>query len=257
MNWNLRLAEAALLLLSIALLTAAARPQQPRFMLQETQDGDAGIERLANWHTERVINGIGWELATVSRGDGSVMQGGLTVVQFTRAAKMSSKRQSTTGAPTSFKHCYVLAAFDLLPSGYLLVTVRDPQLYWQDYDHKQGIVDPIELVWFDEGWKEQQSIPLDYAANEFPDDFVMSPDQRTLLALKHPADDSGEPSSDGQSVNIIYLNDGSINDVALPEAGESGELPTDWQPVSMEWDKRGYLVVQAGKQTRRYEVKWE
>jgi hypothetical protein len=245
------------LLLSAALLTSAARPLQPSFLLQETQDGSAGIEPAADWRAERTLTGIGWELATASRGDGSVMDGALTVIQHSKAAQLSGKHRAEANAPITFKHCYVLAAFDLLPSGYLLIAVRDPQYYWKDYDYKQGVVDPIDLVWYDENWKEQQSLALDYAANEFPDDFVLSPDQRTLLAIKHPLDDSGEPSKDGQGLNIIYLASGNINDVNLPDADEQGNLPAEWQPVRMAWDQRGYLVVQAGKSQRRYQMKWE
>lgn len=257
MDRKSHLALLAFALACTALLTAAGNSQQPHFMLQEVQDGSAGIDRLADWRAERVISGIGWELATASRGGGSVMDGGLTVVQLTNAAKLSGKKHLKPGVPVSFKHCYVLAAFDLLPSGYLLVTVRDPQHYWAEYDYKQGVVDPVELVWYDESWQEQQNIPLDYAAGEYPDDFMLSPDQRTLLALKHPVDVDGEPSADGQSVNIIYLFDGSINDVLLPDADGMGALPPAWQPVGMQWDARGYLEVQAGKQIRRYEVKWD
>lgn len=245
------------LLLSTMLLTSAARPLQPSFLLQETQDGSAGIEPAADWHAERVITGIGWELATASRGDGHVMDGGLTVVQHSKAAQLSGKHEANPSAPHTFKHCYVLAAFDLLPSGYLLVTVRDPQYYWKDYDYKLGVVDPLELVWYDENWKEQQSIVLDYAANEYPDNFVLSPDQRTLLAIKHPLDDLGEPSKDGHALNVIYVNSGNINDVTLPDADEQGNLPADWQPVRMAWDQPGNLVVQAGKTQRRYRMKWE
>jgi hypothetical protein len=245
------------LLLTLAAPALAKPAQMPNFLLQETQDGSAGISPLADWHSERIITGIGWELATAARGDGPVMEGGLTVVQHSKAARLSGKHAAGPDVPLSLKHCYILAAFDLLPSGYLLVAVRDPRYYWPDYDAKQGVVDPVELVWYDAQWKEQQSLPLDYAENEFPDDFILSPDQRTLLAIKHPVDDSGEPAPDGQMLNIIHLFDGSINDVILPEADAQGNLPAQWQPVEMDWDKRGYLVLQAGKQTRRYEVKWE
>lgn len=250
-------AASAVLLLTLATPALAKSSLMPSFLLQETQDGSAGIEPLADWGTERVITGIGWELATVSRGDGSVMDGGLTVVQHSKAARLSRKHGAGPDVPLSLKHCYVLAAFDLLPSGYLLVTVRDPQYYWLEYDVRSGVIDPVELVWYDADWQEQQSLPLDYAASEYPDDFVLSPDQRTLLAIKHPVDDAGEPSIDGQMLNIIYLFDGSINDVLLPDTDAQGNLPAQWQPVGMDWDKRGYLVLQAGKQTRRYEVKWE
>lgn len=245
-------------LLLLAAVPASAKPRLlPAFMLQETQDGRAGIAPLADWHSARVITGIGWELATAARGDGSVMTGGLTVVQHSKAAQLSHKQSAGTSVPHSFKHCYVLAAFDLLPSGYLLVTVRDPQYYWPDYDAQQGVIDPVELVWFDEEWQEQQSLPLDYAANEYPDDFVLSPDQQTLLAIKHPVDEAGDPSPDGQILNMIHLFDGSISDVILPDADAMGNLPAQWQPVLLDWDKRGYLVLQAGKQIRRYEVTWE
>jgi hypothetical protein len=257
MRHSLYLAAGVGLWLCATLPASAARPLQPSFLLKETQERSAGLEPAADWHAERVLTGIGWELATASRGDGSVMDGALTVIQHSKAAQLSGKHGADPSAPLTLKHCYVLAAFDLLPCGYLLVTVRDPQYYWKDYDYKQGVVDPVELVWYDENWQEQQSLALDYAEKEFPDDFVFSPDQRTLLAIKHPLDDSEEPAKDGQSLDIIYLNSGNINSVLLPEADEQGNLPAAWQPVRMDWDKRGLLVVQAGKTQRRYEMKWE
>lgn len=239
------------------LLGAVKRPQQPSFLLQETQDRRTGIDPVADWRSQRTISGIGWELMTVSRGEGSVMDGGLTVIHLSKVAQLSSKRDANPSVPLTFKHCYVLAAFDLVLQGYLLVTVRDPQYYWKDYDYKEGVVDPVELVWYDQDWQEEQSLTLDYATEDFPDDFVLSPDKRTLLAIKHPVNSSGDPAKAGQSLNMIYLASGNIDDVYLPEADERGNLPAGWGPVQMAWDSRGYLVVQAGNTQRRYSMKWE
>jgi hypothetical protein len=253
----LRIAIVLLLACGLLALCAAARALKPRFTLQEVLDQDAGIPQLADWRKERLLDGMGWKLATVSRGEGSVMQGGITVIQRSKVQLLKGGASEHADVPVTLRHCYVLAAFDLLPREHLLVTVRDPQRYWPGYDYKQGLTDPLELVWYDESWKEEQSLLLSYAGTAFPDDFVLSADQRTLLAIRHPVDDEGKPDPAGHALDLIYLNDGSIKAVALPEAGAQGQLPAEWQPVLMQWDSRGKLLVQAGQQARKYEVAWE
>jgi hypothetical protein len=274
-----RLVKSLVLCLAAALallaLCSAKRSLEPRFVIQETLTRDQGIAAQADWRSERQFSGIGWKIGAVSRGDGSVMEGGYTVIHpGTRfnskpkdevkgkskdkdKAKDKGKDKRQPGEPIVLPKCMTLAAFDLLPRGYLLVVIRDPATYWQNYERDQGVTDIPELVWFDENWNEESSIALDYAAGEFPDQFVLSPDQRNLLAIRHPVNDDGKPVPEGHSLNTIYLRDGSINDLALPEAAGDGQLPERWQPVRMQWNDRGDLVVQAGKELRIYELKWE
>jgi len=245
MRRNYRGIVSAWMVAAVLLACAAAWAYEtPTFVLRDVLDRDQGIAREADWRAERIFEGIGWKLGTVSRGDGSVMKGGFTVV---RPAK---------GQPFTLKHCYVLAAYDLLPRGILLVTVRDPQLYWKDYDYEQGITDPVELVWYDDKWQEQYSTVLDYAADEYPDDFRISPDEKYLVSIRHPLELDGKPAPAGHALNIIYFSNGSINDLWLPEIDGTGQLPASWWPVLMEWGPKGTLTVQAGKQVRVYEVQW-
>ena len=139
----------------------------------------------------------------------------------------------------------------------LLVEVRDPATYWKDYDPGLGVSDAPELVWYDEDWYEESSLPLESAAGDFPDNFMLSPDQKTLLAIRHPVDKTGKPVAEGHSLCLIQLYDGSVEDVLLPDADEHGLLPPAWMPVRMAWNDRGNLLVQAGPQLRIYEVTWE
>jgi len=138
----------------------------------------------------------------------------------------------------------------------LLVTVRDPQFYWEGYDYTQGVLDPVELVWYDDDWLEQYHTVLDYAASELPDDFRLDPSQQYLLAIRHSLGNDGKPATAGHSLNVVYLSDGSLADVYLPEVEGSGEYPAVWWPVGMAWNDREQLMVQAGEQLRVYDVEW-
>lgn len=239
--------------------TADNQPLAPRLQLKNTITRDQGIAALADWRKERLTDGAGWKLGSVSRGDGSVMVGGYTVIQPSPAHRPAPEhgKRSVAGAPIVLRHCYVLAAFDMLPRGHLLVAVRDPQLYWKDYDYHEAVVDPLELVWYDDDWNEGEGTVVERTTADFPDDFVLSPDNLSLLAIRHPMDDSAKASPAGHSLCLISLADGALSDLALPEADAAGLPPIAWQPMRMEWNQRGELVVQAGKELRIYEVKWE
>jgi len=241
------------------MLPAASQPLTPHLVLKNTMTHDQGIAAAADWRKERLFDGAGWKLGSVSRGDGSVMLGGYTVIQPSPAHRPAPQRgqRSVPGAPIVLRHCYVLAAFDMLPRGHLLVAVRDPQVYWKDYDYHEAVVDPLELVWYDEDWNDAEGVVVERATADFPDDFVLAPDNSSLLAIRHPADDSGKASPAGHSLCLISLADGAVSSVALPEADTAGQPPVAWPPVRMEWNRRGELVVQAGKELRIYEVKWE
>jgi len=225
-------------------LSQAWAAQQPRFHLESTLERDAGIPAHADWRKERLFDGAGWILGTVTRGDGSVMKGGYTVIH------------PTHGEPFVLTHCYVLGAFDLSPSGHLLVTVRDPEHYWPQENYSEEVQDPIELVWYDKKWEEMYSTVLEYAATDFPDGFVLSPKQRYLLAIRHPVLLSGDLAHPGHSLDMIDLRDGAIQKVYLPEYDGFGFPPPDWWPVRMQWDSEGRLDVQGGKKVRVYTAEW-
>jgi hypothetical protein len=231
----------AVLLCSVA---SAEAPVRPRLVLTDAVERDWGIPELADWYGERIFEGIGWRLGTVSRGDGSVMKGGYTVIHPAK------------GKPFSWQHVYVLAAFDLLPDTILLVAVRDPELYWQDYDFSLGVEDAVELVWLDGDWEEQFAATLEFAPEGFPDGFVLAPDQRSLLAIKHPAAGEDELAEAGHELCLVSLRDGLISSVPLPGTEDLGGAPAAWWPVLMQWDGDA-LLVQTGEELRRYEVRWE
>jgi hypothetical protein len=244
---NMRICGCAAALTALLVLPQLAQAQRyptPQLRPETTQSRDQGITPTADWYGERTIEGIGWKIGTVSRGDGSVMDGGYTVIKPLHRE------------PIVLLNCYVLAAFDLLPRGVLLVCVRDPEHYWPGYDYKDGVTDPLELVWLDEDWREQYSIVLDYAAGEYPDDFQLAPKENYLLAIRHPLNSDGKLAPAGQSLSLIYLSDGSIVDVPLPETDGAGQLPAAWWPVLMEWNAKGQLVVQAGEELRTYSIEW-
>lgn len=242
--WQRKFWLLAALAAVLAVPSAAGAYAMPKLQLKYTLDTDLAIAAEANWRHERIFEGIGWKLGSVSRGDSSVMNGGFTVIQPAK------------GKPFAWKNCYVLAAFDLLPRGVLAVTIRDPQYFWPGYDLEQAVIDPLELVWYDENWVEQYHTVLDYAADEYPDDFQLDPSAKYLLAIRHPLGLDGKPEPKGHSLNLIYLSDGSIVDVHLPDADAQGELPPAWWPVRMDWTPDGELAVQAGRQVRIYGIEW-
>jgi hypothetical protein len=224
--------------------------QQVRFVLKGTFDDPAMVRRNAiprsvDWRTERRIDGIGWELGSAARADGSVMASALTVVQ------------PAHGTAFSLRHCYVLAAFDLIPSGILVVAVRDPEFYWKDYDQHLGLVDPVDLVWYDEQWQEQRHLALDFNTSELPDDFVVGPGGKYLLTVRHPVGPDGRPIPEGHSLEMIWLQTGEITDIWLPEVDGYGFYPAAWQPLGLHFTKDGReLQAQAGGQLRVYDVEW-
>lgn len=235
----------ALACLAAVLLAAAAWAyERPTLVLRDVLDRDQGIPAEADWHSQRIFEGIGWKLGTIARPDNTVMMGGFTVVQPSRSA------------PIVFKHCYVLAAWDMMPRGILLVTVRDPQLYWKNYNYEQGVRDPLELVWYDDKWQEEYNTVLDYGRDDFPDNFRLSPDQKYLIAIRHPLDLDGEPLPSGHTLDLIYLNTGLSEPLWLPEI-TTAEYPAAWWPLRIDWGPQDELMVQAGQQLRIYEVQWQ
>jgi hypothetical protein len=219
-------------------------PQTPRFRLTGSVERDWGLAPLADWRRLREFDGIGWKLGTVARGDGSVMHSAYTVVHPAK------------GEPFVLQHCYVLAAFDLLPGGILLVAVRDPEYYRKGYDYEQGVVDPVEAVWYSDDWQEEAVLELPFAPEDEPDGFILGPDQRSLLAIRHPVDADGEPAPSGHSLAQVSLEQGWLRTRYLPEYSADGTPPLGWQPLRMEWDG-GALLVQAGPELRRYRLEWE
>ena len=226
-------------------LTSAAASAKPVFVLKDAGSREQGIAREADWRSERMHEGIGWIIATTVRGDESIMRGGYTVILPVK------------GDPTPLRHFYVLAAFDLLPSGYLLLTIRDPELYWDAYDYTEGVTDPLELVWYDKGWTQHYAHVLEFPEGAYPDNFLLSPDERYLLAITHPEGPDGEPAERGHRLHLIDLKFFDISELWLPEYDELGTPPVSWWPVLLDWGEKGGLLVQAGKQLRRYEVVWE
>jgi len=231
-------------LLALSLVHAAETPLRPYLVLTDAVERDWGIAELADWHSQRILEGIGWRLGTVSRGGQSVMKGGYTVIHPAK------------GTPFSWQHVYVLAAFDLLPDAIMLVAVRDPERYWPGYDVADGERDPVELVWLDAMWEEQDAAVLDFAGSDFPDGFVLAPDQRSLLAILHPVDAEDELAQAGHVLVSISLRDGGISMVHLPGTEDLGGAPAAWWPVLMQWDGDA-LLAQTGHELRRYEVHWE
>jgi hypothetical protein len=209
------------------------------------------VPREADWRRERRMDGAGWKLGSVARDSGPVMTAGLTVVS---PRKGSSKEPPQ---PKTLQHCYVLAAFDLEPAGILAVAIRDPQYYWPDYDPSKNLVDPVDLVWYDEDWKEQRHLALAYQPGEFPDDFTLSPQGDYLLAIRHPVQ-NGQPIAAGHSLNDIWLQDGTITDVWLPEVEGSGFYPASMQPLGLQFQKDGeQLVAVTPQEVRVYRVEWQ
>ena len=222
-----------------------ARSERARFTLTEIWPREWVEEEEADWRSERFFEGIDWQMGTVSRGDAEVMTGGFTVVHPYQVA------------PFSLRHCFVLAAFDLQPRGHLLVAIRDPEYYWPDYSVTDNVIDPIELVWYDEDWQEESRVLLDFPEGSYPDDFLLSPDRRTMLAITHPLTEEGELSGPGQKVMAIDLRSGEVDEVWLPDVDGFGNLPPTWWPVRMRWGRNNSLEVQAGGELRIYHMRWD
>jgi hypothetical protein len=207
------------------------------------------FNREPDWRKERRLSGIGWELGSAARPEGDVMTSALTAVQPAHVM------------PFSLPNCYVLAGFDLRPSGILLVTVRDPRSYWADAAEVQardGLPEPdsVDLVWYDEGWVEERHQPLAFEPGEFPEDFVLSPGQNYLLCIRRPMK-AGRPIAEGASLCLVWLADGTITDVYLPEVDGAGFYPVAWQPLGMQFQAGGKeLAVKAGQQIRTYDINW-
>lgn len=243
---NMRYAAFITILLLLAVPALAAEPSlRPNFVLQDAVLRDWGLKELAPWREQRVIEGIGWKLGTVARGDGDVMSGGYTVVHPAK------------GTPFSWKHYYVLAAFDLMPSGFLVIAVRDPELYWEGYDFKAGVTDPVEAIWYDSKWQEESALRLEFATDDFPDGFILAPDQKNLVTILHPVNAESELIPTGHSLSRVRLLTGEISRIPLPGTGDYGVAPAAWWPVLMAWSDGGDLLMQAGEEFRRYTVSWE
>lgn len=230
---------------------ARAYYEGPVLTLEGEAEAEAGIPELADYGKERLIEGIGWQIATTVRADTTgqlpaIMSRSYTVILPAR------------GDAKPLRHVYVLAGFDLLPDCRLLVVIRDPQLYWADYDVAQGRTDMLELVWYDRDWNEYMNQPLELGPGDGADNFVLSDKELYLLAIRHPlrAEGSDELAPEGHSLCRITLKDGRVDAIPLPEADETGALPQDWLPLKMKWDDRGRLVVQAGSGLRRYKLEW-
>jgi len=234
----------ALAVLILATPAAALRYKKPSFILQDAVLRDMELKELAGWREERILEGIGWKIGSVSRGDGTVMDGGYTVVHPTK------------GTPFSWKGCYILAAYDLMPHGFLLVTVRDPEIFWEEYDRNEGLVDPVEAVWYSRNWEEEMRTVLEFPADSYPDDFILAPDEKSLLAVLHPVDGEGKLEPAGQKLVQFVLMTGEMLELPLPGTDASGAAPAAWWPVKLEWTPREDLMMQAGEEFRRYTVSW-
>lgn len=229
--------------IALLLLAPASAQQNPQLVLRGIATRGIALPTKADWRSPRFFGGIGWDLGTASREESDVMTGGYTVIQ-----------DETAGSVT-LQNCYVLAAFDLLPDKHLLVCVRDPELYWESYDLGQEVADPIDLVWYDADWEELYYTTLDYSSTERPDEFVLSPQGKALVAINKPVDPDSV-TQPGHLLNIIYLRDGLIGDLWLPGYDGYGNPPTAWIPVRMAFEDDGGLQVQAGGELRVYELEW-
>jgi len=247
---NLR-AVVLLLALLASVVCAQAYYDGPTLTLEGEAEMDGGIAELADYTRDREINGLGWKIASAVRADqtgaiDSIMRRGLTVI-------LPDK-----GDPKPLKHCYVLAGFDLLPNEQLLVCIRDPEVYWEGYDYRRGLVDQIQLVWYDKDWNETWCMPLEYEVTDFPDDFRISEQELNLVAIRHPVREAGSEvlTQTGHALDTVRLKDGLISPVPLPEEDAYSTLPASWLPLKMRWDDNGWLLVQAGSSLRKYSLSW-
>jgi hypothetical protein len=207
-----------------------------------------GIDELSGWGEDRLLEGIGWTIATAARGDDD---GGLKGLERRGYTVISPQR----GEPTPLRHVYVLGAFDLLPDRYLLAVVRDKEQYWTDYNYDEAPpADSVELVWYDQEWQELFHTLLDLPVDEYADDFQLSPDGEYLLFVTHPSRDGRTLRKEGHALKAVRLRDGEIRDIPFPEQ-QYGIAPATWWPILMQWNRDGDLLVQAGAQLRRYSVK--
>ncbi len=236
----------AIYILSLWLLAGSALAAEPPWLeLEATSVIDWRLAELADWHSPRFFSGIGWELGTAAREARDVMTGGYTVIDDHKAGHVT------------LKHCYVLAAFDIIPGKHLLVCVRDPDHYWPGYNAALSVTDPLDLVWYDDQWEEYAYLTLDYSSMERPDEFIMDPACTCLLAINKALSDVERIDPGGHWLNLISLRDGVISDVHLPEADSLGNLPSAWLPVLMHFQADGRLQVQGGNELRLYEVRWD
>jgi hypothetical protein len=245
MYYHTTMRIAVYILLGLLLAGPVWAAEQPVVVLESVTAIEWSLEDLADWSSPRYFSGIGWELGTAAREGEDVMTGGYTTIQDTRDGSVV------------LKHCFVLAAFDIIPGRHLLVCVRDPEQYWPGYDVNFGVTDPIDLVWYDAHWDEIAYLTLDYSSMERPDEFIMDDASTTLVAINKALMDDGQIDPGGHWMNLISLRDGSITDLHLPEEDAMGNLPADWLPVLMHFQSDGKLQVDAGGELRLYRLQWE
>jgi hypothetical protein len=239
-----------LLLLLVPLHISAADPAAPVLQLEGLMERQQGMLELSKWGEDRLLEGIGWTIASAVRGDDD---GGLKGLERRGYTVISPQR----GDPMPIRHVYVLAGFDILPDQYLLVVIRDKEMFWTDYDYDAPPPqDAVELVWYDSDWNELWHKLLDFKADEYPDDFRLSEDGKYLLTITHTTKE-GDPkhlAKEGHMLKSIRLKDGIIKDVPFPDQ-QYGVAPATWWPVLMQWNRDDDLLVQAGEDLRRYSVK--
>ncbi len=221
----------------------------PRLRLKAVSKSKLYVDKLADYRADRMHEGTGWKIASAVRGTTSgalndVMRGGYTVAV------------PSYGDAVPWRHLYCLAAFDFLPRQQMLIVIRDPEQYWGGYDYRDKLTDVLELVWYEKDWSECTSVVLDYGPEDYPDDFRLSPDQASLIAIRHTLGSDGELRNAGHSLDVIFTHDGEIKPLYLPEADSTGALPVEWYPVYMQWDEDQDLQVVTKQGTRVYGVEW-
>jgi hypothetical protein len=231
------------------LLLASARPTPlyPQFSLKHTGTTASSPPGGADWERERVISGAGWTIASGMAEAASTMRGGYTVIH------------REDGLPLVRQHCYVLAAWDYTPTeavdyGWLLVTVRDPEYYWDTVDPELDVVDPVELVWLNQRWEEVISTVLDFPPGMRPDSFRMAPDERSLLAVLHPVSAEDSTRGDAELVRIM-LDYGTVQQLATPTECRTAAAGSEY-PLHLGWTDDGRLLAQVGDTLWEYTTTW-
>lgn len=230
------------------LLLASARPVPlaPLFTLEHTGTASGSPPGGADWTRERVLRGDGWTIATSAADAPSTMRGGYTVIH------------QPGRLPIVREHCYILAAWDYgladaAEDGWLLVTVRDPEYYWDTVDPALDVIDPVELVWLNHRWEEIISTVLELPPDTRPDSFRLAPDRRSLLAVLHPAVVDGV-AGDMQLVRI-KLDYGTLEPLDAPQECLTAAADSD-EPLRLGWTDDGRLLAQVGDTIWEYSTTW-